>query len=74
MGREQEEVKEELFLPPHPCCILGEHPPSRQGSDTRAEGKKVSELLSERVCVCVCVCGHAQGQKEGLINLERVGF
>ena len=56
MGRVQEEVKEELFLPPHPCCILGEHPPSRQGSDTRAEGKKVSELLSERVCVCVCVC------------------
>ena len=84
MGREQKEVEEELFLPPHPCCILGEHPPNRQGCDTRAEGKKVSELLSERVCVCVCVClsvcvcvcvcGQGQGQKEGLINLERVGF
>jgi len=47
MGREQKEVEEELFLPPHPCCILGEHPPNRQGCDTRAEGKKVSELLSE---------------------------
>jgi len=50
MGREQKEVEEELFLPPHPCCILGEHPPNRQGCDTRAEGKKVSELLSECVC------------------------
>lgn len=39
------------------CCILGEHPPSRQGCDRGAEGKKVHELLSERVCVC----GQGQG-------------
>lgn len=51
MCGEQEEVKEELFLPPHSCCILGERLSSRQGCDRGAEGKKVNELLSERVCV-----------------------
>lgn len=40
MCGEQEEVKEELLLPPHSCCILGERPPSRQGCDRGAEGKK----------------------------------
>lgn len=69
MCGEQEEVKEELFLPPHACCILGERLPSRQGCDRGAEGKG-----SMSFCLSVCVCGQGQGQKEGLINPERVGF
>ena len=44
MCGEQEEVKEELLLPPHSCCILGVRPPSRQGwtEGQREKGKQAS--------------------------------